>query len=101
MATCHRSLTLTECLGTPVHFAMIIPRPENPPPMNELTEFNSVESNVGTTVYSTYPLEVVSISAANGATTKSVVLGRGKSGSWLYCGVSSPNEKYPFVETYE
>ena len=43
---------------------------------------------------------VVSISAANGATTKSVVLGRGKSGSPLYCGISSPNEKYLFVKTY-
>ena len=101
VGNCHRSLTLTDCLGTPVHFAMIISRPKNPPPINELTEFNSVESNVGTTVYSTNPLEVVSMSAANGATTRSVVLGRGKSGSWLYWGVSSPNEKYPFVETYE
>ena len=98
MANCHRSLTLTEC---PVHFAIIISHPENLPPMNELTEFNPVESNVGTTVYSTDPLGVVSISAAKGATSKSVVLGSGKSGSLLYCGVSSPNEKYPFVETYE
>ena len=74
--------------------------PENPVSMKELTAFNCVESNVGTTVYSNDPAEVVSISAAYGATTRSVVLGRGKSGSLSYCGVSSPNEKYPFVETY-